>query len=401
MRTPFLLSLIVLFLFSCRESRPRYTLSGKFGNGNDTLLVFGLDRRYDRIDTIATDSKGGFSYRVETDTLLPLIMALPDGQIMPLYAEPQIEATLITDSTTQSYRVKGGSVQMLYDSIASKLRSLDERSQRYEAIEEFIEQHPLSEVNIFLLQRHFIEIPDARNAIIRNRIEKLGGTLQDNDYLYTIKEKVKQKQSNIQHKAFPDFSFTTADSMNIERKDFIDKYIVVTFWASWDSASVTHMRELSRLYATSDTAYLALINIAIDHDTAAWRHTITTDSIAGNNVCDTKLWDNSLATEFTIEKLPFSLLVNPYLRIDRFNISANDLETSIDSLIIKFKEKEKDKEKRKKERDRLQKSKEDKEKASQTDNEATQEKREISSKIIGIPQIKKNDKQIAPDTQGQ
>lgn len=399
MKNPLLLSLIMLCLFSCKESRPRYTLNGKWGNGNDTLLVFGLDRRYDRIDTIATDSKGGFSYSVETDTLLPLIMALPDGEIMPLYAEPQIEAALITDSTTQSYSVKGGTVQMLYDSIASELRLLNERSQRYEAIEKFIEQHPLSEVNIFLLQCHFIEIPDARNAIIRNRIEKLGGTLQDNDYLYTIKEKVKQKQSNIQHKAFPDFSFTTADSINIERKDFMDKYTVVTFWASWDSASVTHMREMSRLYATADTAYFALVNIAMDHDTAAWRHTITTDSIAGNNVCDTKLWDNSLATEFTIEKLPFSLLVNPYLRIDRFNINANDLETSIDSLIIKFKEK--DKEKKKKERDRLQKAKEDREKASKADNETTKEEREINSKIIGIPQIKKNDKQIAPNTQGQ
>ena len=134
---------------------------------------------------VITDKSGEFFYRLSTDTIVPLTLVMPDGKMHPLYAEPNVEASFESNSEGKII-VKGGAVQMLYDSIAAKIDSVKGRTKREDIIDRFIAAHPMSEINIYLLQQYFIEIPDAKNPFIRTRLDKLGGTLQDNDYLANI-----------------------------------------------------------------------------------------------------------------------------------------------------------------------------------------------------------------------
>lgn len=344
-RVAILLTLL-LTLAACKDNKPTYSLSGRYGSGGDTLYIFGLDSRHNRLDTLLTDKSGEFFYRLSTDTLVPLTLVMPDGKMHPLYAEPNVEASFESNSEGKII-VKGGAVQMLYDSIAAKIDSVKSRTKREDIIDRFIAAHPMSEINIYLLQQHFIEIPDAKNPFIRTRLDKLGGTLQDNDYLANIGVKTSTKNSNIVHKAFPEFTLTAADGKEVTRNDFIGKYTIVTFWASWDSLSVVHLKELSKIARNNSDEEFALLNISLDHDTAAWRRCLEKDTIEGSNICDAQLWDNCIVKEFNIEKLPFSLQMNPYMRIDRFGVIANDnFDAEIDSLILKHAKDEKRKEQR-------------------------------------------------------
>lgn len=341
MKRAIFLFIISVCLIACKKSLSQYTLSGKYGSGGDTLYIFGLDYRHNRIDTLSTDEKGNFEYSIETDTVIPLTMVLPDGTMLPLYAEPEIKATFNNDE--QNFGIKGGNVQTLYDSIIDILSNISERSQLNDSIDAFIKKHPLSEVNIHLLQKYFIETPDAKNSLINQRLEYLGGRLQDNDYLSFIKSKTNTKKSNTLRRAFPTFDYTIEDSTKITRNRYLGKYMLVTFWASWDSASLPHLRELRSLESNLDTAYFRMLNISFDHDTATWHRTIVKDSIKGDNVCDTKAWDSSLANEIAIEKLPFSILVNTYQRIEKYDIGLSNIEEHIDSLIEIQKKKDKKK----------------------------------------------------------
>lgn len=350
-RATLLLTLLFL-LAGCKENKPSYTLKGQYGNGGDTLFVFGLDYRHNFVDTIVTDKEGNLEYKVKTDTLIPLTIILPEGKMLPLYAQPNLEATLLMSDAGEPV-IKGGDIQALYDSIAQEIAQAKERTQREAIIDKFIATHPMSEINLHLLQQHFIETPDAQNSFINSRIEKLGGTLQDNDYLWAVKQKVKIKKKNIVHKAFPEFSFTTADGTHITRSSLLGKYTIVTFWASWDSSSLAHLKKLGKIAAENDSSKFTLLNISLDHDTAAWRGSLKKDTIQGNNVCDVQLWNNSLAKEFTIDKLPFSLLLNPYLRINDYGLTADkQLSATIDSLIDKHSKDEQRKEKRRIEREK-------------------------------------------------
>ena len=117
-RVAILLTLL-LTLAACKESKPTYSLSGQYGNGGDTLYIFGLDSRHDRLDTLLTDKSGDFTYKLSTDTLVPLTLIMPDGKMHPLYAEPNINATLENGNNGRII-VKGGATQALYDSITAK-----------------------------------------------------------------------------------------------------------------------------------------------------------------------------------------------------------------------------------------------------------------------------------------
>ena len=327
--------MIVSLLLACGGQQSLYTLEGCVGAGNDTLYIYGMDSRYPKIDTIVTDADGEFRYALPADTIIPLTLILQNGTLLPVYAEPDIEAAL---TGCDGYlRVQGGDVQALHDSIVSRLDSIGEQSQRYNAIDEFIRLHPYSDVNIFLLQRYFVDTDDARGSLIRNRIEMMGGTLQDNSYIASVKRAVTVKQQNIQHRSAPEFELRAMDGSILKRADYKDKYLLMTFWASWDSASVEYLRELKAL---DDTVGFKMINISLDYDSAAWKQVIDRDTLPGSHVCDARMWESGIVKEFTISKLPFTVLVNPYMRVDRFNVPAEWIVANADSLTTSYQEKQ-------------------------------------------------------------
>lgn len=376
----------LLCIISCKESTPTFTFGGRYGNGNDTLYLFGLDSRHARIDTLLTDKKGKFTYSLATDTIIPMTLVLPDGTTMPVYAEPEVNATLITDSTSnQHWHIAGGAAQTLCDSITKKLDSIQGKTQRYAVIDAFIEQHPLSEVNIHLLQKYLIETPDAKNSLIRQRINNIGGTLHDNSYIAEIKKIVTDKNRNIQHISFPHFSYTLPDSTIITRNSYDNKYLLVNIWASWDSASIRYLRNIRHLTEELDTAYFAMLNISLDHDTAAWHKAIAADSITGIHVCDKKMWESYLVNEFTIEKLPFTVLVSPYQRAELYNPRSEEITEHLDSVIDKFRKNDV-KRKKKAEKDtkaKREKELKQKEQLERETKEQEEKDKRLKQRIIG------------------
>lgn len=334
-----LLPLILLSLLACKENGNVYRLEGTYGNGNDTLLIFGFDDRHDRTDTVVTDETGTFGYSLETDTIVPLTMLLPDGKLLQIYAEAATVATMHPDSLNRDeYTVTGGTMQMLYDSIRTRIDSIEDKAAIYEEIDSFIKKHPYSDVNLQLLMKYFVEVEEPKNAFIRERIEAFGGTLQDNEHIIDLKERTARGKGNVAHRAFPASQIKVGENVKDVPRCYNDKYFIITFWASWDSASIDRMRMLRDIKALKDTACIALLNISLDHDTAAWKRRVEADSIPGDNICDTKMWNNSIAEQFVIDKLPFSILVNPYQRVDKFGITNKFIEESSDSLVDKVKD---------------------------------------------------------------
>lgn len=351
--------LLILTLFACKESEPSYTLEGFYGNGNDTLFIFGNDRRHDRIDTLISKKDGSFLYNIKTDTIIPMTLLLPNGKMLTLYAEPNQKATLTTDTLHKGvYRIVGGEAQHLHDSISAAIDSTDNKSKIEDIIRAFTIAHPYSDININLITKYLAEKKEPDGVAIRERIEDLGGTLQDNIRIQELTQKSDRKQGNLLYRSFPDFNITLADSTKRTNSDYRNKHLVVTFWASWDSSSIKRLKEYGKLKALKDTAHFALLNISFDYDTAAWRRTLTNDSIPGDNFCDTKAWNNDIAKSFTISELPYSIHVNPYQRTNKFGIDEQFLQNNIDSLINRLKEDIKKRE----ERERKRKEEEDKKK---------------------------------------
>lgn len=347
--------LAMLCITACKEKiePPRYTLSGKYGSGGDTLYIFGADNQYDKVDTIVTQSpSGSFSYNIELENARSLRMILPSSDILNIYAEPNTNASLVQNSKVWSIS-GGGKLQQRYNSLIAKFDTISERSRLYDAIDKHIKENASDEMNFMLLERYYIDIDDPKSAIIRERTKDFAGALHDNQKMAVIEEKASANRSNAERKAFPAIRFTDSNDSIITLTNFRKKYFIATLWASWDSTSVKRVQELSAISDSLDSDYFELLNISLDYDTAVWRKTISEKEIKGINVCDTRMWSNSVAEKFLIKELPFSMFVNYDRIIIEYNPSTDGLYHKADSLITKYEQRlKKEEERRKREQNR-------------------------------------------------
>lgn len=347
--------LLLLLIVSCNEeSKTHYTINGHANNMESDILVFGLDSRLQKVDSIKADKQGNFSYSIKCDTVVPVMMIMPDGKQVTLFAEPGIKAKLSYDCIKQECKItNGGTLQMLHDSISQIIETCPNNKKRLETIENFIVNHPVCEVNIELLRRYLINVPNPDYQQIKNFIFKLGGILQDNEYLAKTKKNIDEKSGNTLHKQFPSFTYHTADSCKeITLSTFSKKHLLVTFWASWDEESRNKMQFLQEIDKAVKHENFEILNIAFEHDTTEWKKCIVSDSIIGYNVYDKKAWESDIAKKIRIKALPHSILVNAYQRIIKDNVDLEKDGIAIDSIVNKHEKSQKEREKREKEKEK-------------------------------------------------
>lgn len=346
----FLTYLLILFtLVSCgKEESTAYSIKGKTGNGECRIVLFGLDNRFEKVDFITTNKEGAFTYTIDKDTIIPFSLFMPDGEQITLFAEPGIKAELSYDTVAgRRWVVKGGPVQELYDSIALEIEKCADKQQRIKTIEDFIEKDPLNVIGVELIRKYMVDIPQQDNQKIRSAIAKLSGIQQDNEFIAITKKKIEERSYHSSHKIFPSFTYFTADSnRNVTHNSYNRKHLLITFWASWDKPSLNRMKMLTKFREEIKSDNFAILNIALDHDTIAWKECVNKENFAGDNVCEQEAWNSEIAGKFDIGRLPYSILVNPYQRIIRYGIDLDKDLALIDSLVKKYDTEKKERERR-------------------------------------------------------
>ena len=412
-----IVSILLVLFTSCAEKNINYySINGSGVTSGDTLYLYGLDCRYEYIDTILADNDGNFKHEIYADTVFPLSLIMPTGEALVLYAEPTLEATIFPDSTQQDtidcvqqdtldcaqqdtlnciqqdtldcaqqdtldciqqdtldciqqdtldcaqqkkWCIKGGKLQQAYDSMVTRIEKLSP-TRTFQEIDSFVSHNPMSEINIMLLRRYLVESPSPSNRDIREILNKLGGKLNDNDYIIYVRELLDKKRlaSTIIYSSIPSFNFTAIDdSTRINNSRYKNKFLVINFWASWDSLSSEHVKQMTGLIEKHRRDTLMMLNVSLDHDTAMWRQKVSADTILGDNVCDLEIWNNNLVKRYGVSSLPYSVLVNPKSLNISYNTTPEKLNLSLDSIINAFKEEKKKEEEKERERKRKEKKK--------------------------------------------
>ena len=325
-------TLLLFLLFACKEKETNmYTIKGD-GIKEGTVYLFSTDEDYRHL--LSANSTGSFTMSIALDDATPLTLILPDGKVIPLFAEPGMTATLQPDTILKSgWCVNGGSEQALHDSISRVLDSASSFDSQKKIIEDFENKNPLSEVNTEIFRRYLVNIPTPDNEYIRRAISKLSGVLQDHRYFVITSKRLEKKTGNVMHRMFPTFNYTTDDNRKVNLGTYSDKYLLINIWATWNSDShecVKNLREIKEMIKSEN---FAILNISLDSDTEKWKNAITNDSIIGDNVLDIKGMNSDVLETFNITSLPYSVLVTPYKRVAEYEITLDSLAAArIDSL---------------------------------------------------------------------
>lgn len=349
---------LISLLVSCSEKQEEalFTLNGNTGMPKATVYLYGLDSSYERTDSAVCNENGEFAFELKLDSLTPLGLVIPDGKFVPVYADPQGKAMLVKDTAMQcGWSINGGATQAKHDSISRILDACRTNNEMMTKLDSFFIANPVSIINVELVRRYMADNPLVYNKDIRSRISKFGGLLQDHEYIVHLKTITDTKNSNVLHRAFPSFEYTTLAGEKINSSSFLKKYTLVTFWATWDKGSKNRMLELESIKDSIESKSFAMLNISLDYDTAAWKKFVTGDSIPGDHVNDKMTMNSDLVQKFNIKSLPHTMLVSPYQRIIEYDADMAKVTLRADSLTRKYDDEQEKKRKAEEKKNRKKK----------------------------------------------
>lgn len=88
------------------------------------------------------------------------------------------------------------------------------------------------------------------------------------------------------------------------------KYVLLSFWASWDEASVNQNTELKRLYAQYHSQGFEIYQVSFDNSKEAWSRAIRFDELPWINVSGLDYPESPIINRFNIQKLPANFLLD-------------------------------------------------------------------------------------------
>lgn len=319
-----LVCLLALLMSACGGAKKsETTLTGEIkGLGNDTLYLCGDDRLYDHIDTLVV-ANDRFHALLPVDTLVSARVLFADGTEYPLFIGKgeQIVVKGAADAL-QALHVSGNRPNEELTAYYRELQNQPDTSLAalQAKADTFITQHPTSPVCLHLIDKYFVQQPRPDMRRITALIDRLTGELKDRPYVEELQARLTETDKVAEGKSVPFFRLPNVEGKQISRSDFKDQYLLIHFWASWDSLSRAENARYRRLCKQEKkNERFALLGISLDTDRKAWKEAIDHDTLSWEQACDLAGWNNGIARQLGVLQLPASLLLSPTGRIEMRN----------------------------------------------------------------------------------
>lgn len=358
MKQNFILLIILSVCFAgCKSNPTQAEIKGEIkGLGNDTIYLYSDDEFSEFIEAIpVADDK--FSLTVDMDTtLIQTKLFISDREQYPLYLE-RGKTIQVKGNTAQPgvYDVKGNKTNEELTDFMEKLPSTNPTdTMALRLVEEYMRLNHQSLINIYLLEKYFVEIPSPNLPKIKELIGFMDGSLQDKPYVERLTKLIEENEKSEVNKTAPIFSLPNMDGKRISRSEFRDQYLLLTFWASWSDTCRAYNKEIKSLYKMyppktkrekerdereknnrnyKKAPELAIVGISLDLDKQAWQEAVKQDTLKWEQLNDFTGWNSPVVTQYAINEIPYNILMDSRGRILARGIQGKQLEHKLDSLL--------------------------------------------------------------------
>lgn len=325
----FILLLTITTIFAC--SKPKKiegtALIGNIGNLTDTLYFYGTDRFYDRLDTIVVKD-GKFVHQLKLDTTIMAYVFsknIDDTRIF-LKNGDQLQITRNPKDSLQLY-ISGNAMHQDYDSLNI---ALAEATDTLATIKEHIAKHPLSLINIAILQDYLVWQENPPYPIIDDIIQGLPGILKDRQSIEDITSKIAPAQRAQPGRSSLFFNLMDMKGKFIDKKTFDKKHLLLYFWTTWDENSKLLNKEIKAINKKwKKSKKLQIVGISLDTDTAYLAQVVKKDTLNWTILKDPKGLNSQVAERYGITQLPTSFFIDKKGTIISRDIPVDSLKKVI------------------------------------------------------------------------
>ena len=368
----------LLAMSSCTdENSPSFTLKGKLGNWSDpaTIYLSYWDDGNEYLDTTRL-SKGSFSFEGTVGEPAParLILdytgegmgqAAQAGHILYLYLENGTVKMKSPDSLQNSQFINspineehlayldfiGGQIQDLAARMNQKMMQatpeqlndsafnaqlnleykqlLNERTQKQQ---QYVRDHPDSYFSVVALSESVSSDFDVEEIepLFLSIDEKYRETFPGKAFAQRIEA---AKTIGIGKKA-PGFTQNDPDGNPVSLSDYLGKYVLLDFWASWCGPCRQENPNLVKAYAAYKDKGFEILGVSLDNKDGkeAWVNAIEKDGLTWTQVSDLNSWNNEVARSYGVRAVPQSYLIDPQGVIVAQNLRGETLEATLEEI---------------------------------------------------------------------
>jgi peroxiredoxin len=159
-------------------------------------------------------------------------------------------------------------------------------------------------------------------------LKRDAANLEENLYSQRWKQVVESVEST-----FPDIRLPDPDGDTIALSSLKGKVILLSFWASWDQASVSHNLPLKGIYNQYHSRGLEIYQVSFDSEREAWVNAIQYDELPWINVSELSYPESRVASIYNLDELPVVFLIDRKGEIVGKNFNRIDLDRNIQRLL--------------------------------------------------------------------
>lgn len=332
---PVIIAMIMLLSASCGK-KGMFILHGTVQGDIDSIIVVGLDSRFDRIDTIFCNN-GQFKWSFRPDTVTTLILFLPDGRHHPVFAQKDLESVIEIPSDTGLFSVSGGLYNDSYQSFY--LASLNDTSleQTVNRIDSFITSDPFSEVTPYLIYDNMVLKNHAEQQTVTGIINRMSGNMQDAPYITSLKTEFKDALPGNVYLT-PTLRDSAGYKVQFAQSSGNRNDLLLCVWASWNGIEGLNARKsLGDLLDKYSERNLNVADISIDVNAERWKETISNDTLSWFSYIDTNGWQSRVVQSTNVTSIPVYILLNSAKKVMYVTHSFQDIDKELDRTLPKAK----------------------------------------------------------------
>ena len=351
MKNSYFVYFLLIILSACNDKKSgTASLNGEIkGLGNDTIYIYGVDEMYDRMDTLLVENDK-FSKTVSLDTLIAARLLFSDGTQYPFFMDEgnkiQIKGSA---AELNSLEISGNTPNEEFSAFQKELKGLGTPSEKVleDKAGKFINEHHSSLVSIYLLDKYFVQKEKPDYAQIKKLTKHMTGELKDRPYIDELLNHIQEEEKAAIGKTAPYFRIPNPKGKQINRSNFKDQYLLIHFWASWDTVSRDSNAVYRRIYKQErKNKKFALLGVSLDMNKDTWQKAIKTDTLECDQVCDISVWIAVIVKHLAIITLPANILLNPFGKIEGKDMTEEAIKKKLKEIENTEKEKQQNKSKK-------------------------------------------------------
>jgi len=233
--------------------------------------------------------------------------------------------TIVPVINSTPYGPQRDSMMLIYHNIQDSIQK---------NIDVYINQHLSSFVSPFVLfvTTQFYEDP----VLLEQRFLRLDSAVRSIPTSISLKHYIEYNKVGAVGTNALDFTQPDTLGTQVSLSSFKGKYVLVDFWASWCGPCRQENPNVVSAFQKFKNKNFTILGVSLDRpgQKENWVKAINDDNLAWTQVSDLKFWESMVVNMYSIDGIPFNVLVDPAGKIIAERLRGEDLEKKLSEVLL-------------------------------------------------------------------